>query len=38
MNLSRHHSNFYYYDDGTFKNDEPFDDLNDMWANVNSKL
>jgi hypothetical protein len=38
LDLERHHSNFYYYDDGSFKNEEPFDDIGPMLANINGKI
>lgn len=36
MKLTRHHSNFYYYDNGQFENVEPFDDIGDMFSKINS--
>jgi hypothetical protein len=34
MKLTRTHSNFYYNDDGSFQNSEPFNDIGTLFANI----
>jgi len=36
MNMTRVHSDFEYYDDGSFQNLQPFTDLDDLFASLDT--